>query len=440
MPEQRAADSPEDHIADRVQLWAALGGLSARQRAVLVLRYYEDLPDHQIAGAARLPRGERAQSGQPRAGGVAAAGRGGQHRRGRSVVSGIEDILGQVMASHDQEAPLTAELLRAIEARSGPRVRRGIGRSRAGWYLPLAAAAAVAAVVAGSAWAGGLLGGGRQAPSRASTPAAHPSCPARYAGRAPWVPARPGGSDGRARLVPPTTPSSALVCAYAGSNLATQQAGWALAGRRRLTGGLAALAAQLSWQPRGAPGPCRAIGGKQTNYLIGLTYPGGGRIWVASSDDPSDCVATSNGEFSSFGVVGPIVTEAFASGRWPARSSASCNRLGQDIGRLGQDAVMVLPGSTSLTICTPAPRTLFSRYQGLTAALNSLPARPSTHSCTDGTGPATSFYQLLFSYPQGPAVRVTIASRCYPAIDNNSLQSPTARTILPIIQHLLTAK
>jgi RNA polymerase sigma-70 factor (sigma-E family) len=49
MPEQRAADSPEDHIADRVQLWAALGGLSARQRAVLVLRYYEDLPDHQIA-------------------------------------------------------------------------------------------------------------------------------------------------------------------------------------------------------------------------------------------------------------------------------------------------------------------------------------------------------------------------------------------------------
>lgn len=188
------------------------------------------------------------------------------------------------------------------------------------------------------------------------------------------------------------------------------------------------------------PGPCTAVGGKQTNYLIGLTYPGGGRTWVASTDDPNDCVATSNGEFSSFGVVGPSVTDAFTSGHWPARSSASCNQPGQDIGRLGQDAVMVPPGSTSLTICTPAPRTLFSGYQALTAALNSLPARQSTHTCADGTGPATSFYQLLFTYALGPPVQVTITSRCHPAIDNNSLQSPNARTVLPLIQHLLTAR
>jgi RNA polymerase sigma-70 factor (sigma-E family) len=49
MPDRPVASSPEDQIADRAQLWAALGALSARQRAVLVLRYYEDLPDHQIA-------------------------------------------------------------------------------------------------------------------------------------------------------------------------------------------------------------------------------------------------------------------------------------------------------------------------------------------------------------------------------------------------------
>src|SRR5262249_59682390 len=49
IPEQPVPSSPEDQIADRVQLWAALGALSARQRAALVLRYYEDLPDHQIA-------------------------------------------------------------------------------------------------------------------------------------------------------------------------------------------------------------------------------------------------------------------------------------------------------------------------------------------------------------------------------------------------------
>jgi RNA polymerase sigma-70 factor (sigma-E family) len=49
MPEQPEVSSPEDQIADRAQLWAALAALSARQRAALVLRYYEDLPDHQIA-------------------------------------------------------------------------------------------------------------------------------------------------------------------------------------------------------------------------------------------------------------------------------------------------------------------------------------------------------------------------------------------------------
>jgi hypothetical protein len=353
-------------------------------------------------------------------------------------VSGIEDILRQVMASHDQEAPAAADLLGALKAAPGPAGRRGPGRSGAGWYIPLAAAAAVAAVVVGSLWAGGLVGGARQAPRQAATPAAPLSCPARYAGPAPWVPARPAGVDGRARLVPRTAPSSALVCAYAGSNLAKRQAGWALSGRRQLTGGLAALAAQLTWQPRGAPGACTAIGGQQTNYLIGLSYPRGGRIWVAATHDPNDCVATSNGEFSTFGVVGPIVTKAFTSGRWPARQPAACNRPGQDTGRLGQDTAMVPPGSTSLTICTPAARTLTTGYQALTSALTSLPARPSTHTCSGG--PPTPFYQLLFSYPHGPPVQVTIAGSCHPAIDNGSLQSPTARTILPIIQHLLTTK
>jgi RNA polymerase sigma factor (sigma-70 family) len=49
VPERPVADCPEDQVADRAQLWAALGTLSARQRAVLVLRYYEGLADHEIA-------------------------------------------------------------------------------------------------------------------------------------------------------------------------------------------------------------------------------------------------------------------------------------------------------------------------------------------------------------------------------------------------------
>jgi len=62
-------------------------------------------------------------------------------------VSGIEDTLRQVMASHDQEAPTAADLLRALEATPGPPRRRG---NWSGLLVPLAAAAAVAAVVAAS--------------------------------------------------------------------------------------------------------------------------------------------------------------------------------------------------------------------------------------------------------------------------------------------------
>jgi RNA polymerase sigma-70 factor (sigma-E family) len=49
VPEMPPADSAEGRLDDRAQLWAALGELSARQRAVLVLRYYEGLPDAEIA-------------------------------------------------------------------------------------------------------------------------------------------------------------------------------------------------------------------------------------------------------------------------------------------------------------------------------------------------------------------------------------------------------
>jgi hypothetical protein len=62
-------------------------------------------------------------------------------------VSGIEDILGQVMASHDQDAPAAPDLLRALKATPGPPGRR---RMWPGLITPLAAAAAVTAVVAAS--------------------------------------------------------------------------------------------------------------------------------------------------------------------------------------------------------------------------------------------------------------------------------------------------
>ena len=48
VPERPASGCLEDQAADQAELWAALGALSERQRAVLVLRYYEGLADHEI--------------------------------------------------------------------------------------------------------------------------------------------------------------------------------------------------------------------------------------------------------------------------------------------------------------------------------------------------------------------------------------------------------
>ena len=62
-------------------------------------------------------------------------------------MSGLEDTLRQVMASHDRDAPAAPDLLRALKATPGPRGRRG---KWPGLIAPLAAAAAVTAVVAAS--------------------------------------------------------------------------------------------------------------------------------------------------------------------------------------------------------------------------------------------------------------------------------------------------
>jgi RNA polymerase sigma-70 factor (sigma-E family) len=47
--ESTADDRGAARLADRDEMWSLLGTLPRRQRAVLVLRYYEDLPDTRIA-------------------------------------------------------------------------------------------------------------------------------------------------------------------------------------------------------------------------------------------------------------------------------------------------------------------------------------------------------------------------------------------------------
>ena len=96
---------------------------------------------------------------------------------------------------------------------------------------------------------------------------------------------------------------------------------------------------------------------------------------------------------------------------------------------------MVPAGSTSVTICAPKARTrtLTSGYQALVSALNRLPTRPSTHSCS-GTPAPSGFYQIFFSYSEGPPVLVSILIGCHPAIDNDDLQATSASSVVPVIQ------
>jgi RNA polymerase sigma factor (sigma-70 family) len=48
LPERAAPDAGQPYD-DRQALWAALAQLPRKQRAALVLRYYEDLPDAEVA-------------------------------------------------------------------------------------------------------------------------------------------------------------------------------------------------------------------------------------------------------------------------------------------------------------------------------------------------------------------------------------------------------
>lgn len=49
--------SPESGVVDRDAVWAAVQGLPVRQRAVIVLRYYEDLSEAEIAEVLGCSRG-----------------------------------------------------------------------------------------------------------------------------------------------------------------------------------------------------------------------------------------------------------------------------------------------------------------------------------------------------------------------------------------------
>jgi len=57
LPETPVRDADLAGLEHRLELWPYLAGLSSRQRAVVVLRYYEDLSEQQIAHVLGCSRG-----------------------------------------------------------------------------------------------------------------------------------------------------------------------------------------------------------------------------------------------------------------------------------------------------------------------------------------------------------------------------------------------
>lgn len=53
VPDRPVPGAFDDDVVDRERVWSALAALPPRQRTVLVLRYYEELPDREIADLIR---------------------------------------------------------------------------------------------------------------------------------------------------------------------------------------------------------------------------------------------------------------------------------------------------------------------------------------------------------------------------------------------------
>lgn len=327
----------------------------------------------------------------------------------------IEDDIAAAMVEHEQEAPTADDLLTGLRAQ----------RHRHGWWYAAAAALLVIGVLSG-AWA-----------VTTDKPAAAPlSCPTKYAGKAPWVPTAPKGIPGNSRLVPNEMPRTAVVCSYDGMNSGKSPSHWGLAAKRRITENLGGLVDELAWQPRVVPGQqfsCLAVLGRQTNYLVGLTYSHGRTIWVSTTAGVSRCVTGTNGRFDTppDSAVGDV-SKALKSGRWPEPAPVGCDARW---GRLGQDKTMVPAGSISLTICGTRAYPIKADYRELTTELNTLDTQAWLGVCAKHE-PGTN-YRLVFSYAVGPPAVVNLSSACQPPVYNGGTESDNSGNVIPIIRHLL---
>ncbi len=160
LPEQYDAYDAPAQLADRDELWGLLRTLPDRQRAALVMRYFEDLPDDEIGAALGCRGGHGAQPDQPRTRGAARTERhavavpvaialaAGEEARMNDHTD-IEAALRASLAAHAKAAPAAGTLPERIVAEVdhlSPAQPPRRPRQWRTWTLPLVAAGAVAAV------------------------------------------------------------------------------------------------------------------------------------------------------------------------------------------------------------------------------------------------------------------------------------------------------
>jgi hypothetical protein len=359
----------------------------------------------------------------------------------------IEQQLRDVMTAHDAEAPDGSRLVVPPRA-TAARARRGQ------LAVVLVSAAVIALVIATFSVHSQLFNRSTgtsltPAPTSASKPptVAALACPSALprpkAGSPdlPWVPAKPHNVDGTSRMVPLERPSRVVVCPYIDPRSPAGRSGSAV-----LSGDLQGVADDLAWTPPAVAGSgqaCTAVAlpTDGDGYLIGLSYPGGGFVWVSAS--ANHCSGSGNGVFNSPAHLSGFAKRWYQAGHWVAGTAPTCRSLGA--GRLGQQKQMVPGSPVSVTACNvdggktgptrPASATVVRQ---LIAALNASPSTPWQPTCQP-TGSTFRDYNLQFAYSQGPPVTISVTSGCTPGVVNGSLQAGGASAILPLINTLLRA-
>lgn len=244
----------------------------------------------------------------------------------------------------------------------------------------------------------------------------------------PWVPAPPT-TETPGRLAPDADPVEALVCRY--EDVSGTPAGSAsLVGERVVTAGLDRVRHDLLLPARvpGGTRACTAMGGPVEPHLVRFSYADG-ELWLAATRDPNSCQDSGNGAFTTSAYLGDVLQESYDASTWtspPAPAAGSCSSSGS--GRAGQERTLVPPGWASMTVCRPpakdqpppAREVDRATAERVVALLAQVATAPGSGGCS---GPSRTTYDLLVTYPAGPAVQVRYAPGCEPPVRNGSLDA-----------------